>query len=591
MSKSVKAYEPRIDPKTKKMDVGGMLIPPTNTITALLYGLGNHDSNRAKEYYFWRLCDEIWNNSDRPEPMMVKHPWAEEMIRAVIRNKYIAIGGAANSGKSHTLAAWGILNWLAAPRDTLVLLTSTTLREARKRIWGSVVSLLMVVEGAPIRIRDSIGNAAYVTEKGNLIERAGLSLIAAEKSKTKEAIGKFIGIKQKRVMLIADELSEVSEAIIQAGLSNLSKNERFEMVGLSNPNSRFDAFGVWSTPKNGWDSVDTNTDYQWRTKWGGEYIRFDAERSPNVIADEIVYPWLPTTEKLNEDKALLGQESRGYYRMCRAVFFDGDEDDTIYNEAELVRSGSMSEVEWKGTPIPIAGLDPAFTNGGDRCILYTGHVGYDSKGQFVCQLGEAIHLNDDATNKAVPRTYQIVRQVKEECQKRKIKPIDLAVDATGAGAPFCDVLAGEWSDEILRVSFGGRASDRRVSANSKFIGSELYVNRVTELWFVGKELCRTKQLFGMNGDLAQEIIGRNYDMVKGGTLRMKIESKVEHKSRLGMSPDLADAAFLCLDLARQRHGLVAVEPIDTGNSSQINRPRRSIKKLSNMLSTESLQGT
>lgn len=591
MNKSVKAYEPRIDPKTKKMDVGGILIPPTNTITALLYGLGNHDSNRAKEYYFWRLCDEIWNCPERPEPMMVKHPWAEEMIRAVIRNKYIAIGGAANSGKSHTLAAWGILNWLAAPRDTLILLTSTTLREARKRIWGSVVSLLMVIEGAPIRIRDSIGNAAYETETGNLIERAGLSLIAAEKSKTKEAIGKFIGIKQKRIILIADELSEISEAIVQAGLSNLSKNERFEMVGLSNPNSRFDAFGVWSTPKDGWDSVDTNTDYEWRTKWGGQYVRFDAERSPNVVADEVIYPWLPTTEKLNEDKALLGQESRGYYRMCRAVFFDGDEEDTIYNEAELARSGSMNNVEWKGNPIPIAGLDPAFTNGGDRCILYTGHVGYDSTGQFVCQLGEAIHLNDDATNKAVPRTYQIVRQVKAECQKRKIKPMDIAVDATGAGAPFCDVLAGEWSDEILRVSFGGRASERRVSANSKLIGSELYVNRVTELWFVGKELCRTKQLFGMNGDLAQEITGRNYDMVKGATLRMKIESKVEHKSRLGKSPDLADAAFLCLDLARQRHGLVAVEPMDTGNSSKISRPRRSIKRLSNMLSNESLQGT
>tara|TARA_R100000353_G_scaffold169341_1_gene132372 strand:- start:1636 stop:3411 length:1776 start_codon:yes stop_codon:yes gene_type:complete len=591
MNKAKKSYEPQIDAKTKKMNVGGMLIPPTNTITALLYGLGNHDSYRAKEYYFWRLCDEIWNNPERPEPMMVRHPWAEEMIRAVIRNKYIAIGGAANSGKSHTLAAWGILNWLAAPRDTLILLTSTTLREARKRIWGSVVSLLMVIEGAPIRIRDSIGNAAYVTEKGNLIERAGLSLIAAEKSKTKEAIGKFIGIKQKRVILIADELSEISEAIIQAGLSNLSKNERFELVGLSNPNSRFDAFGVWSTPQHGWDSVDTNTDYQWRTKWGGEYIRFDAERSPNVIADEVIYPWLPTTDKLNEDKALLGQESRGYYRMCRAVFFDGGEEDTIYNEAELSRSGAMSKVQWKGKPIPIAGLDPAFTNGGDRCILYTGHVGYDTNGQYVCELGEAIHLNDDATNKAVPRTYQIVRQVKQECQKRKIKPMDIAVDATGAGAPFCDVLAGEWSDEILRVSFGGKASERKVSANSKLIGSELYVNRVTELWFVGKELCRTKQIFGINGDLAQEITGRNYDMVKGATLRMKIESKIEYKARLGKSPDLADAAFLCLDLARQRHGLVAVEPLETGKTSSKPYQRRSIKGLSNMLSSQTLQGT
>ena len=106
MGKTLHVYEPRIDPTTKKMDVGGILIPPTNTVTALLYGLANHSANKAKEYYFWRLCDELWNNDDLPEPLMVKHPWAEEMIRAVIRNKYVAIGGAANSGKSHTMAAW-----------------------------------------------------------------------------------------------------------------------------------------------------------------------------------------------------------------------------------------------------------------------------------------------------------------------------------------------------------------------------------------------------------------------------------------------------------------------------------------------------
>ena len=590
MGKTLHVYEPRIDPTTKKMDVGGMLIPPTNTVTALLYGLANHDANRAKEFYFWRLCDELWNHEDLPEPMMVKHPWAVEMIRAVIRNKYVAIGGAANSGKSHTMAAWGILNWLAAPRDTLVLLTSTTLREARKRIWGSVVSLLMVIEGAPIRIRDSIGNAAYETESGVIIARAGLSLIASEKSKTKEAIGKFIGLKQKRLILIADELSEISPAIIEASLSNLSKNERFELVGLSNPASRFDAFGEWSTPDGGWDAVDTNTAYKWKTKWGGDYIRFDGERSPNITAGEELYPWLPTIEKLNEDKALLGQSSRGYMRMVRAVFFDGGEDETIYNESELTRSGAMSNVEWEGTPIPIAGLDPAFTNSGDRCILYTGLVGYDKSGQYVCEFGEPVQLNDDASNKAVPRTYQIVKMVKEACQKRKITPMNIAVDATGAGAPFCDVLAGEWSDEILRVSFGGKASDRRVSANSKLVGSELYVNRVSELWFVGKELCRTKQLFGINGELAQEMTGRQYDMVKGGTLRMKIESKPEYKTRYGRSPDIADAAFLCLDLARQRHGLVAVEPIDSGNTGGFKKPRRSIKRLSKILSGQNLDG-
>lgn len=588
MTQTLRIYEPRIDEKTSKMDVGGMSIDATNTITGLLYGLANHKSNKAREYYFWRLCDELWNHDELPEPLMVKHPWAESMIQAVIQNKYVSIGGAASSGKSHTMAAWGILNWLAAPRDTLVLLTSTTLREARKRIWGSVISLLTVLEGAPFKIRDSIGNVAYVNENGTLIEKAGLSLIAAERSKTREAVGKFIGIKQKNVILIADELSELSTAILQAGLSNLSKNPSFSLVGLSNPASRWDAFGEWSEPAQGWDSIDPNIDETWKTKWGGLYKRYDGERSPNIIAGETVYPWLPTEEKIEEDKALLGQESRGYYRMVRAVFFDSDETDGVYTDAELVKSGAMGSIEWEGTPTPIAGCDPAFTNGGDRTILYTGHVGYDKSGQFVCQLGEAISLTDDATNKAVPRSYQIVQQIKDECKKRKIIPANLGIDSTGAGSPLADILAAEFGDDILRVSFGGKASDKRVSTNSKLIGNELYVNRVTELWFVGKEFCRTKQLFGITNELAQEVVGRKYDMVKGSTLRMKLESKPDYKNRLGKSPDLADAAFICIDVARQRHGLVAVEPLDLGDKVQGSRRRRSIKHLTNVLTNQPL---
>ena len=588
MTQTLRIYEPRIDDKTSKMDVGGMLISPTNTITALLYGLANHESNKAKEYYFWRLCDELWNHDELPEPLMVKHPWAESMIQAVIQNKYVSIGGAASSGKSHTMAAWGILNWLAAPRDTLVLLTSTTLREARKRIWGSVISLLTVLEGAPFKIRDSIGNVAYVNENGTLIEKAGLSLIAAERSKTREAVGKFIGIKQKNVILIADELSELSTAILQAGLSNLSKNPSFSLVGLSNPASRWDAFGEWSEPAKGWDSIDPNIEDSWKTKWGGLYKRYDGERSPNILAGETVYPWLPTEEKIEEDKALLGQESRGYYRMVRAVFFDSDETDGVYTDVELVKSGAMSTIEWQGTPTPIAGCDPAFTNGGDRTILYTGYVGYDKSGQFVCQLDEAISLSDDATNKAVPRSYQIVQQIKDECNKRKILPANLGIDSTGAGSPLADILAAEFGDDILRVSFGGKASDKRVSTNSKLVGNELYVNRVTELWFVGKEFCRTKQLFGITNELAQEVVGRKYDMVKGSTLRMKLESKPEYKNRLGKSPDLADAAFICIDVARQRHGLVAVEPLDLGNKAHGSGRRRTMKQLTNVLANQPL---
>jgi hypothetical protein len=559
-TKRKRVIEPRIDPKTKKMDVGGLLIPPTSLLTALLYGFAHHPKTIAKEYYFWRICDELWNHDDLPEPMMIRHPWAEQMIRAALKNKYLSIGGSASSGKSHTMAAWGIVNWLSQPRDTLVLMTSTTLREARKRIWGSVISLLSVIEGAPIRVRDSIGNASYVDEKENLIERAGLSLIAAEKSKTREAVGKFIGIKQKRVILIGDELAELSEAILNAGLTNLSKNPSFQLIGMSNPNSRFDAFGVWSEPKDGWDSVDIQTADEWRTKWGGNYIRLDGERSPNVLLGETKYPWLPTAAKLEEDRLLLGPTSRGYMRMIRAVFFDSDETTGIYAESELTKSGAMGKVEWADKPTIVAGIDPAFTNGGDRTILSIAEVGYAKNGQYVCQFTDAVHLNDDATNKAVPRTYQIVQQIVDHCKRKGVSPENVAVDSTGAGAPFCDVLAGEWSPNFMRVTFGGKASDKRVSMNSQLTGLELYVNRVSELWFVGKELMRTRQVYGISSDLAQEMCARNYDMIKTGSLKVKIESKPEFKSRFGRSPDLADAAFLALDCARQRLGLVAIDP-------------------------------
>ena len=136
-----RVLEPHIHPVSKMMDIGGLEIPPTSPLTALLYGFAHHPDDKAKEFYFWRICDELWNNDALPEKMMVRHPWAEKMIRAAIKHKYLAIGGSASSGKSHTMAAWGIVQWLCQPRDTLVLMTSTTLREARKRIWGSVMSL------------------------------------------------------------------------------------------------------------------------------------------------------------------------------------------------------------------------------------------------------------------------------------------------------------------------------------------------------------------------------------------------------------------------------------------------------------------
>jgi hypothetical protein len=554
---------PTLEPKRSpcgRTEVDSYVIPETGTLTALLWGFANHPNLKAKEYYFWRIAELLWCNPELPEPLFIRHEWAEEIIWECLNNKYLSVGGAASSGKSHTLAGYGIIQWLSRPRDTMVLITSTSLREARKRVWGSVIRLLSVIEGAPINIRDSIGSANYVDENGTTFDTAGLSLIAAERSRTKEAIGKLIGIKQKRLILIADELGELSESIISAAIANLSKNPFFQCVGLSNPSSRFDAFGIWSAPMDGWDTVDVMLDFTWKTRWGGKYIRLDGERSPNIKAGYTKYVFLPSEDQIVEDKRLMGETSRLYYRMIRAVFFDSDEDDSIYSEADLIRNKATQLTDFVGKTDKICGIDPAFTNGGDATMMVFATVGVNTAGQLAIRFDEAITINDDVTNKAVPRTYQIVEIIKRECAKRKVPASNVAIDATGAGAPFCDVVAGEWDSGILRVSFGGVASEKRVSQNSKLVGSDVYVNRVTELWFIAKELMRNFQVFGVTTDMARELTSRRYDVVKGNGTRVRAESKGELKGRLGHSPDLADAAFIAVDLARTRFGLTATEP-------------------------------
>jgi hypothetical protein len=66
---------------------------------------------------------------------------------------------------------------------------------------------------------------------------------------------------------------------------------------------------------------------------------------------------------------------------------------------------------------------------------------------------------------------------------------------------------------------------------------------------------RAGQLKGIVPDLAKEMTGRKYATTGGG--KVTVEPKRDYKLRLGRSPDLADAFFLGLDLARQKLGIHA----------------------------------
>jgi hypothetical protein len=263
---------------------------------------------------------------------------------------------------------------------------------------------------------------------------------------------------------------------------------------------------------------------------------------------------------MEEERERLGANSIAFWRFYKGFWAPSGATDGIYSEADIVGSGANRTTDYPGEVIPLVAIDPAFTNGGDRTMVVFGRLGVSSSGHYVLEILDSVQLNDDLTIADVPRTHQIVRQFIALCRARGIDPYNVAADATGAGSPFCDVLAEEWSDEILRIQFGGLATERAVSANDRRIGKDAFANRVTEIWAVGREFLRTNQLKGINPDIAKEMTSRRYktvSAVKG--MKLRIETKPEFKSRVGYSPDLADATFMLLDLARERHGFVAVE--------------------------------
>ena len=68
--------------------------------------------------HFWNACAILWGpKSSKP---FVRHPWADRMAARAATTQYLGLNGAASAGKTDFAATWAIVNWLCAPKDTLI---------------------------------------------------------------------------------------------------------------------------------------------------------------------------------------------------------------------------------------------------------------------------------------------------------------------------------------------------------------------------------------------------------------------------------------------------------------------------------------
>lgn len=507
--------------------------------------------------HYWNAIDLLWNNNPRSPRKVVRNQWTNDMSEGMIYNRYCSLAGSASSGKSDAMAVYGIVNYMAAPLFTKVLLTSTTLTAAKLRVWKSV-SELWLKEFPGKMVQSNCLIKGY--NKVNLLsEETGLKLIPAAGSSDTEIDQGFIGIKQDRVIALLDELSEIPMGVLNACYSNLENNPHFELKAASNPNLYTDPFGVFSEPKEGWSTV-TENDYSWKTS-RGICLRFDAEKSPNIEAGKVLYPWLPSDDSISMAKADYGEKSRFFYRMFKAFWFAGANEETIYTEGELIQAKANLPIdasEYDGAkfvPIMVAGGDPAYTQGGDRFPVVYGQV-VNLNGQSTIEILGYEILKDDVEKDKAGRSYASVKLMEEICIKHSISPENFGYDMTGAGIPFRDIVVSQWSSLPMGVNFGGSPSRMQISPVDKRLASEVYSNRVSELWVRMKGLIREGRLRGLPNDMLKEICERRWHKTMvNNSRRLRIESKVDMKKRGLKSPDLADALFVLCEVVI-RNGLM-----------------------------------
>lgn len=475
-------------------------------------------------------------------PKLVWNEWLEKQIESLAENNHVSWTGCAASGKTFGASLFALIYWAANPSKTTVLLTSTTGKMVRKRMWANIQELIRTSAGYPGHMVDSKMTLQAI--RGD--DRYSISGIAVAEGNTAKAVANIQGIHSERVMVVVDEATDTPEAAFEA-CTNLSKGcKDFKMLVIGNPASKFDPHGRFSEPADGWNSVDIDID-EWTTK-RGVCIRFDGVKSPNVKAGKTKYPFLITENQVKQAKEHEGENSPTFWKYTRGFWAPDGMVKTVLSESLVERHDMRRQIMFRNNAVKIAALDPAFC-GGDRCILRFGRLGRTMGGVTSLMADELVHISPNAAS-SEPVHYQIADRVISECQKRGVKAENFGMDATGEGGGLADIITKTWGN-IVRVEFGGKPSEKPVSDEDSRPSSEVYDRKVSELWFSVRKWAIMDRLGGVDVDTLKELCSRMFSDEKR---KIIVETKTEMKKRTKRSPDLADAFVILVEVARQLGG-------------------------------------
>lgn len=519
-----------------------------------------HESHDTRYIAMKAAFDILW-----PKQIPTYNYWMERMFREHCNHETEVFTLAAGGGVGKTQAASyiGSLFWLALPHKRAVIVTSTTIESLKSRIYGYILRALKEMSVPfPLSIRTSPPPSISIQPPDHI---HGIFGIAAKQGSDEDTIKDIIGRHPKNaLLLILDEAPHMPVAIMNA-MPNLKKGleDRFQAIAIGNPDSITDLHGALSTPKVGWENINPAKDFRWETTQpNGICLYFNPYDSPAIhetdpIKKKALSSFLMTEESLIRAEREEGTDSEAFWRFTMGFWRNKSTDKTIVSEAFLKDYDPTMNAEFSGKyPLHVvAGLDPAFSTGGDKCVLRLAVLGHHVNGSMVLDFrGEAfVFVLKILANTGKSAEIQIADQVITVLQHYGVPLNHLCVDASGQGRGLADVIqlrsgTGLTPTKIYSTNIGTR--------NTKSF--DVVISSAHEMWFKGREFISHRQIFGLDA-LAYGQLHTRLIEEKGG--KKLLEKKDIYKKRmssvsslLGRSPDEADAAMLAVQSAVIHHG-------------------------------------
>lgn len=543
-------------------------LTPPHLIHLKLYRDATNPDNRyfhmkAAHDYIWPVEIETWND------------WEERRFKCHCAGyKFISQAGGASTGKSRTEAKIDLLYYLADPKRRAVVVASTTLQDLKGRIWGYILDFIREAV-VPLPINYTSSPTPVITYKSTFSketrkrdknkdikdEQHGMFAVAAKRGDDSTTISGWIGKHPKNGLKVSlDEGTDMPAALLKS-VDNLDTAQGgFQLTIIGNSCSRHDLHGILSTPKGGWNSIDPLKDNQWQTTQKEGICQFfscyesPAILDPDPVKRERLGRFFITAEKLKEKEVNPGKTSDAFYRFVLGFWRSASTDSVVIPIQFVEQYKINQEVQWSGLyPLKVvAGLDLAFSTGGDQCILRLAYMGVDIDGKVVLDFKKERLLFpiQIVAMKNRPAELQICDQVKDILKEHHCSIQDLAYDATGQGRAWGSLFAKEansvfFPHKIYTIRQGEKA------VNSV----DVVIRQNYDLWHTVREYVQEGQIRGVDNtslvQLTNRLVFRNEK-----TGKMNLEGKKEFKSRMGgvspafgRSPDEADALTLAVQAA------------------------------------------